>query len=155
LAKKRFLRSVRLLALGYQSFERISGAHVRELGLTPAQFDIVAALGNTAGMPFHELGEKALITKGTLTGVVDRLERRGIVARVPSDTDGRSSIVGLTAAGERLFEQVFDAHIAHCARAFVGWRDADFAALDAQLQRLCDSLHAHEFDGGARMRTTE
>jgi len=46
---RRFLRSVRLLAQCYQGFERLSGRHVRALGLTPAQFDIVATLGNTEG----------------------------------------------------------------------------------------------------------
>lgn len=135
-ARRRFIQSIRLLAECYQAFERLSGAHVRQLGLTPAQFDIVATLGNTPGMSFRELGERTLITKGTLTGVVDRLEGRGVVRRVASDTDGRSTVVRLTADGERLFEQVFDEHLAHCARSFEGLADADFDALDAQLRKL-------------------
>jgi DNA-binding MarR family transcriptional regulator len=72
---------LRELARCYQAFEAHSGAHVRSLGLTPAQFDIVATLGNTPGMSFKELGEKTLITKGTLTGVVDRLEAQRLVRR--------------------------------------------------------------------------
>ena len=62
----------------YQAFEAYSAAHVRELGLTPPQFDIIATLGNTDGMTATELGEKTLITKGTLTGVVDRLSARAV-----------------------------------------------------------------------------
>jgi DNA-binding MarR family transcriptional regulator len=140
-AKERFLRSLRLLAETYQAFERLSGRHVRELGLTPAQFDIVATLGNTAGMSFRELGERTLITKGTLTGVVDRLEARGVVERVASDTDRRSVSVRLTRAGEREFARVFEPHIAHCRRGFAGWSAAELAGLDAQLTRLRDGLH--------------
>ncbi len=137
---RRFLRSVRLLAQCYQGFERLSGRHVRALGLTPAQFDIVATLGNTEGMSFRALGEQTLITKGTLTGVVDRLEMRGVIERRASRTDGRSTVVALTDAGRRLFEKVFPEHVAYCARAFSGWREDDFARLDAELARLRETL---------------
>jgi MarR family 2-MHQ and catechol resistance regulon transcriptional repressor len=137
---QRFLRSLRLLAEAFQAFERLSGRHVRELGLTPAQFDIVATLGNTRGMPFRELGERTLITKGTLTGVVDRLEARGIVERVASDTDRRSVTVRLTRTGEREFARVFEPHVAHCARAFRHHGPGDLADLEAQLIRLRDGL---------------
>jgi DNA-binding MarR family transcriptional regulator len=113
---------------------------VRELGLTPAQFDIVATLGNTPGMPFRELGERTLITKGTLTGVVDRLEARGLVERVASDVDRRSVTVRLTADGESEFRRVFEPHIAHCKRGFSGWSARELAALEDQLARLRDGL---------------
>lgn len=139
---------MRLLVECSQGFERMSGAHVRSLGLTPAQFDIVATLGNTPGMTFRELGKRTLITKGTLTGVVDRLEQRGVVERMANESDGRSSIVRLTAQGETLFDRVFPEHIAHCRRAFANWNAADFEALDEQLGRLRAALDAH----GGRQR---
>ena len=87
---------LRDLADAYQAFEAYSSVHIRSLDLTPAQFDIIATLGNTPGMPLKELGEKTLITKGTLTGVVDRLTDKGLVLRVASPSDGRSQIVELT-----------------------------------------------------------
>jgi MarR family 2-MHQ and catechol resistance regulon transcriptional repressor len=140
--RARYLRSVRLLAEAYQAFERLSALHVRELGLTPAQFDIVATLGNTSGMPFRTLGERTLITKGTLTGVVDRLEARGLVERLASETDRRSVIVRLTVAGEHEFRRVFEPHVVHCRRGFDGYGVGDLAALEAQLTRLRDALVA-------------
>jgi DNA-binding MarR family transcriptional regulator len=73
LPREPFLPMLRELARCYQAFESYSGLHIRSLDLTPSQFDIVATLGNTAGMSFKELGVKTLITKGTLTGVVYRL----------------------------------------------------------------------------------
>jgi MarR family 2-MHQ and catechol resistance regulon transcriptional repressor len=137
---ERFLRSLRLLAEAYQAFERLSGRHVRELGLTPSQFDIVATLGNTDGMSFRELGERTLITKGTLTGVVDRLAARGLLERVASDTDRRSVTVRLTAAGQREFLRVFVPHVGHCRRGFEGYGPHDLAMLEEQLTRLRDGL---------------
>lgn len=137
---ERFLRSVRLLAQCYQAFERTSGRHVRQLGLTPPQFDIVATLGRTPGMTFKELGAMTLITKGTLTGVIDRLEARGIVVREPSSVDGRSTVVRLTARGDRLFERVFPAHIGYLQRFFSVFDARQLDELDRQLQQLRDAL---------------
>ena len=87
-------------------------------------------------------------SKGTLTGVVDRLEQRGVVERLANESDRRSSIVRLTARGETLFGRVFPEHIAHCRRAFANWNAADFEALDEQLGRLRAALDAH----GGRQR---
>jgi DNA-binding MarR family transcriptional regulator len=109
---------------------------VRSLGYTPAQFDIIATLGNTPGMTFKELGEQTLITKGTLTGVVDRLEARGVVRRVSSRADARSTIVQLTRKGEREFERVFHAHVAYLKRAFAVLDGAGLDRLDRLLGRL-------------------
>ena len=130
------MRSVRLLAECYQAFERISATHVRSLDLTPAQFDILATLGNTTGMSFKELGEKTLITKGTLTGVVDRLEKKGLVARCTHAEDRRSSIVRLTAEGQQEFERIFSCHIDHCKQAFSQYSDSELSALEGELAKL-------------------
>src|SRR4051812_12875093 len=90
-----FLSALRELVQCYQAFERYSSMHILTLDLTPPQFDVIATLGNTEGMTFRELGERTLITKGTLTGVVDRLEAKEIVVRESSPKDGRSTIVRL------------------------------------------------------------
>jgi len=137
---ERFFRSIRLLAQCYQAFEQLSNADVRRTRLTPSQFDIIATLGNTEGMTFRELGERTLITKGTLTGVIDRLEASGLVRRIAQTDDRRCTLVQLTAAGQQEFERVFPAHTKHCARPFLGYTEQDFAALERELGKLKASL---------------
>ena len=122
-----YLPTLRELVRCYQAFEVFSSAHIRTLGLTPPQFDIIATLGNTPGMRFKELGEKTLCTKGTLTGIVDRLSEKGLVRRVASETDGRSQIVQLTRAGEKLFADVFPAHMTHIDATLIS---ADWSRLN-------------------------
>ncbi len=131
-----FLPALRELVRCYQAFESYSSRHVRSLGLTTPQFDIIATLGNTAGMTFKELGEKTLITKGTLTGVVDRLEDKKLVRRVASPSDGRCQIVQLTAKGEAVFGQVFPAHLAHIGNAFAGVPPGELQQTQDMLKRL-------------------
>jgi DNA-binding MarR family transcriptional regulator len=106
------------LASCQHAIERHSARHVRTLGLTPAQFDVVAILGSRDDVTLRELSERTLITKGTLTGVVDRLERRGIVRRRADPADGRRTFVELTSSGRRLFARVFPEHLAYVRRAF-------------------------------------
>lgn len=131
-----FLPLLRELSGTYQAFEVYSSAHVRSLGLTPAQFDIVATLGNTPGMTASELGEKTLITKGTLTGVVDRLVGKKLVRRVAMPSDGRCQIVQLTAQGERLFARIFPEHLAHMERAFARLSHKELNGMTESLRRL-------------------
>jgi DNA-binding MarR family transcriptional regulator len=131
-----FLPTVQALVHCFQAFEAGSGAHIRTLGLTPPQFDIIATLGNTQGMTATELGEKTLITKGTLTGVVDRLIDRGWVERAAHDSDRRCQIIRLTKSGEALFKQVFPAHMAHLAARFEGTNAAEYKRWKTALRAL-------------------
>ena len=133
---ERFLKSIRLLAECMQGYERLSGEYVRRSGLTHAQFDIVATLGNTPGMSYKELGDKTLITKGTLTGVIERLEQKGLVERQRSDCDKRSFFVRLTSEGERMFCNVFPHVITESGKAFAHYSDDDFADLEKHLSKL-------------------
>lgn len=130
------IATIRELVRAYQAFEASSAEHVRGLGLTPAQFDVIATLGNTPGMTPTQLTRKTLITKGTLTGVVDRLVVKGLVSRLAHEADGRSLLVTLTRKGERLFREVFPAHVAYIERFFGDYTAEDHAQIQAVLERL-------------------
>jgi len=131
-----FLPTVQALVQCYQAFEAYSATDIRALGLTPPQFDIIATLGNTPGMTATELGEKTLITKGTLTGVVDRLSDRGWLERVAHGSDRRCQIIRLTKSGEALFAKVFPAHMAHLAACFAGSSAAEHTRWQGALRGL-------------------
>lgn len=111
-------RTLRHLAGCYQSFERFASNDIRRFGLTTGQFDIIATLGNTRGMTPKSLCQQTLITKGTMTGVIDRLENKGLLQRKRSEADGRSLIVSLTPHGQQLFEDIFPQHQHTLEQAF-------------------------------------
>ena len=135
-AKEPFLGTVRELVRAYQSFASYSEAFVRQHDLTPAQFDVIATLGNTQGMTMGDIGEKTLITKGTLTGVVDRMLKKGLVTREVPPENRRSVIVKLTPDGEDLFEQVFPAHINDMKEHFEAFNPSELELLKVLLGRL-------------------
>ncbi|MBU3585890.1 MarR family winged helix-turn-helix transcriptional regulator [Polynucleobacter sp. AM-26B4] len=113
-----FLPLIKELATTYQAFESYSAAHVKELGLTTTQFDILATLGNQPPMTCKELGDKTLILKGTMTGVLERMEAKGLIERIPNEDDGRSYKIGLTKPGDKLFKKAFPEHLQYLGKAF-------------------------------------
>ncbi len=80
---------------GIQYFNR----QVDEWNLTGVQAMVVNFLGEEDNIPFNRLGEKLHLTSATLTGIVDRLEKNGLVERRPNTKDRRSLLVGLTKKG--------------------------------------------------------
>ena len=85
-----------------------------QFGLTEGEFDVLAAL-RRAGPPYErvagELATVTMVTTGGLTKRIDRLESAGLVRRRRSAADGRERMVRLTAAGRRLIDEAFAAHL--------------------------------------------
>jgi len=112
------LSLVKELVQAYQVFEAHSAAHIKEMGLTTTQFDIVATLGNQPPMTCKELGDKTLVSKGTMTGVLERLEAKGLIEKFMNADDGRSYKIGLSKSGDKLFKKVFPEHVEYLGKAF-------------------------------------
>ena len=84
-----FLPTLKELVRAYQAFEGYSAPHIRSLGLTLVQFDVIATLGNQSPMTFKELGFKTLISKSALTGVVERMAQKGMLTISDNPDDAR------------------------------------------------------------------
>ena len=113
-ATQAFLPLMQELSEAYQAFSLYDAEGLRKSGsdLTPSQARVVFTLGDTDGMTCKDIGDITLITKGTLTGVVDRLEEKGLVERWAVEGDGRKTIVALTRRGERVYAREFPEHVA-------------------------------------------
>lgn len=131
-----FLPLLRELVSGYQAFESYSAPHIKSMNLTPPQFDVIATLANQPAMTCKELGEKTLITKGTLTGILDRLEIKSLIKRQTNDEDGRSQKIILTASGQTLFDSVFPSHMKHLEKVFNKLTKQEMTNLTNSLKQL-------------------
>ena len=133
-----FLPVLRNLVSAYQAFERYSAPHIAGMGLTMTQFDVIATLGNQLPMSCKELGEKTLVTKGTLTGVLERLEAKGLILRQANSEDARSQLIGLTLEGQSVFEKVFPEHLEFLNKAFKKLSSDELQQLEKSLRLLKD-----------------
>jgi DNA-binding MarR family transcriptional regulator len=102
---------LRALVECHTQIERVASRELEARGLTHAQFDVLVTLGDMPGMTCGALGERTLITKGTLTPVLNRLEAKGLIRRAKSATDKRQVLISLTPAGQALYERTFLPHV--------------------------------------------
>jgi len=115
-----FIPLMQELAAAYQAFSLYDARGLRTSGsdLTPSQARVIFTIGGTDGMTCKDVGDITLITKGTLTGVIDRLEEKGLVERWSVEGDGRKTIVALTRRGDKVYEAEFPKHIAFLKEKF-------------------------------------
>lgn len=131
-----FLPLLREIVRSYQAFDNYSAPHIKSMNLTPPQFDVIATLANQPPMTCKTLGDKTLITKGTLTGILDRLEAKGLIARKANEEDARSQKIMLTPTGQEIFEHTFPAHMQHLEKAFSQLSAQEIANLTNALKQL-------------------
>src|SRR3712207_5195057 len=91
------------LARVYGKVQQQSARHLRRFGLTVAQFDVLAQVGAAEGLSQQDLAARLLVTKGNVCGLLDRLERAGLVTRQPDPADRRVNRLRLTPEGARLY----------------------------------------------------
>ena len=135
-AAEAFIPLIRELVRAYQVFAAYDAAGFRDTDLTVPQADVIFTLGNTDGLSFKEIGARTLITKGTLTGVINRLETKRLVKRKISADDGRSSVVSLTPAGRQVFEHEFPRQIAWLKRRLGKLSSTEIRTMVRTLEKL-------------------
>jgi MarR family 2-MHQ and catechol resistance regulon transcriptional repressor len=83
---------------------------VSALGLGLSDFAVLEVLLHKGPLPVNAIGKKVLLTSGSITTAIDRLESRDLVRRSQDTEDLRTRIVHLTKAGQRLIENAFRQH---------------------------------------------
>jgi DNA-binding MarR family transcriptional regulator len=113
--------------------------------LDAGEFDVLASL-RRSGAPFRlrptELFQVLMISSGGLTDRLSRLERRGLIARIPCEEDRRSLIVELTETGRVLVEAAFEADMAVERGLLDGLSATERRDLAALLTKLAASIEA-------------
>ena len=109
---------MRELTSAYQAFHAYDARHLRTFRMTPAQADVVCQLGAAGELSCGELADMAMIPRGSLSAVLDRLEDRKLISRSPSRRDRRQMRVRLTKSGSEVFARVFPGRISRLAERF-------------------------------------
>jgi MarR family 2-MHQ and catechol resistance regulon transcriptional repressor len=86
-------------------FDRI-GRLLRPLGVSAAGGLVLGLLRDHGRMSPSELGDRLIVTRATVTGLIDSLERRGFVRRTANPADRRSIFVEITADGLAAVQEV-------------------------------------------------
>jgi DNA-binding MarR family transcriptional regulator len=84
--------------------KQFHGKTLRDAQLTPPQYLILTLLLEKDKRPFKELAELLSCTRATITGIVDTMEKKGLVSRSPNPDDRRSLLANLTDKGRLLLQ---------------------------------------------------
>jgi DNA-binding MarR family transcriptional regulator len=132
-------RIVRLGSLFQQAY---AGAFAG-LGLKSGDYGVLVAL-RRAGEPYRltptELARRRMMTSGGMTPVIDRLERRGLVARSPNPDDRRGTLVELAPAGREVVDAAMERHAAAEHELLGGLDATEREQLAALLKKLLLSV---------------
>ncbi|WP_430295455.1 MarR family winged helix-turn-helix transcriptional regulator [Sinomonas sp. B1-1] len=119
--------TVREAAEAWEALFRAQVAIMRRLARDPAfgsldikEYDVLFTLSKcpAGGLRLNELNDHVLLAQSSLSRLVERLVKQGLVAREAAPGDGRGVVVRLTAEGERVQREIGRAHVREIARIF-------------------------------------
>jgi DNA-binding MarR family transcriptional regulator len=119
----RFLRLHQRVSLAMSS-------RLKQIGLSVPQFDLLSTLSEREGITQSELAERLYVTKGNVSGLVDRLLEAGLVERRPIANDRRSYALHLTEKGGGLAQRGLEAQRDYVRRTLGKLAPSDLAGLE-------------------------
>jgi len=115
---------------------RHAEADIARHGLTSGEFAILEVLYHRGPLLLGEVQRRVLASSGGMTFLVDKLEQRGLVRRLPCETDRRARYAALTDKGHAKMAAIFPTHAEAIRRAVSGLGLADQRAATALLKTL-------------------
>jgi MarR family transcriptional regulator, organic hydroperoxide resistance regulator len=131
----------RVMRLHHRALAAMS-ARLKELGLSIAQFDLLSTLTQSEGLSQSEVAARLYVTKGNVSGLVDRLEQSGLVERRAIAGDRRSFALFLTPEGRSVAEAGLKAQQEFVAGTLGKLPDGDLAELDRVVIAWRDHVRA-------------
>ena len=132
-------RIVRLASLFQQAYSATFGP----LGLNDGDYGVLAPLrraGAANQLTPTELAKHRMMTSGGMTAALDRLERKGLVTRVPNPDDRRGSLVRLTDAGRDIVDEAMTQHVLTEQRLVSGLDEQEQEQLRLLLRKLLNTI---------------
>jgi DNA-binding MarR family transcriptional regulator len=128
---------LRLLTCSHLIENQVRKALGKRFKTTLPRFDLMAQLERVPeGLQMGELSRRMLVTGGNVTGIVDQLERAGLIVRTEDPADRRVYLVKLTKEGRRLFGQMAIEHESWIVNLFSGIPKREQRALNESLSHL-------------------
>ncbi|MGG4036421.1 MarR family transcriptional regulator [Paenibacillus cisolokensis] len=106
-------QSLKLFVVLSKAYKFVMDRAVKDMkrnGLSATEFSVMELLYHKGRTPLQRIGDKILITSGSITYTVDKLEQKGYIRRVSSPDDRRVTYAEMTPLGTELFDRIFPEH---------------------------------------------
>lgn len=132
------VQAVIWLFRAYNAVVHTQAEELRPYGLSPSAFNALMALHNTAGGSLEpcQLAERLLVSRPSMSGLLDTLEGKGLIRRTPHHEDRRRVLVALTEKGRALLDEHFPHHYRRQDAQLAALDDDDLETLVSLLRRI-------------------
>lgn len=138
---------------------RATDRYARDLakaaGLTAAQFRVLQVVAERGFCTAKDIAQRMRISQATVTSLVDKLVRQGMVTRQRSETDRRQTNIVITDLGRETIKKAPDALQQRYVRKFEALEDWEQASLISALERVAAMLDAEDLDVAPVLDTGE
>lgn len=107
---KQSLKLFIVLSRAHKAISEATNQFIQKNGLNPTEFAVLELLYHKGRQPLQQIGTKILLASGSITYVVDKLEKRGFLARVSCPTDRRVTYAEITEPGSEFMDKLFPEH---------------------------------------------
>lgn len=132
---ERFL-PYRLSVLSNRISQNIAQGYAERFGIGITEWRVIAILGRDAGLAANAVAERTAMDKVAVSRAVARLLERGLLQRDTHGDDRRRSVLELSEAGYRIYDEVVPVARAYERRLLAPLDDAERAMLDDLLKKL-------------------
>jgi MarR family 2-MHQ and catechol resistance regulon transcriptional repressor len=137
-----------ILMKAYGAIAAVAAKSIADSNLGPSDFQILEILLHKGALPVNTIGRKIMLTSGSISTAVDRLEKRKLVRRDPSVDDARVIYVSLTGTGHALIQRIFSRHAQRMEDVFGPLSDEERLWLEELLKKV--GKHAESLGGSLR-----
>jgi MarR family 2-MHQ and catechol resistance regulon transcriptional repressor len=99
-----------VLSRAFRSIGDQANKSIQRFNLNPTEFAVLELLFHKGDTPLQQIGGKILIASGSITYVVDKLEKKGLLERKQCSKDRRVTYAALTESGSKFMEEIFPQH---------------------------------------------
>ena len=125
-----------ILMKAYGAIEAVAAKSIADSDLGPSDFQILEVLLHKGALPVNMIGRKVMLTSGSISTAVNRLEKRKLVRRDPSVDDARVSYVSLTGPGHALIQRIFSRHAQRMEDVFAPLSEEERVSLEELLKKV-------------------
>jgi len=131
-----------VLHKAHKEVEHRARMHIDTLCLCMSDFAVMEVLLHKGPMRVNDIGDKVLLTSGSITTAVQRLEKIGYLRRLPDPEDGRAQLIDLNDIGRQFINYHFDGHEYWMEKAAKCLSDDERRQLEALLKKWGQTLEA-------------
>ncbi len=131
---------MKLVGRAFRGFTKIADGVLRDQGFATGQMPVLGSLKGGAALSQAELARIAQVEQPSMAQLLNRMERDGIVERLPDPSDKRSRLISLTKAAAKRIHVAKDVMGALNAEVLTGFSSQEIDQLTSLLQRLNDNI---------------